>query len=105
MLCAMNDAGVACVIFEVATKPVLNLFSSAISRIVLSLVESGPIPIISFLVFLPVAIAVADAHPYVLKQADLVTIAKGGKGAVREICDAILSAKGILDDILARYRQ
>lgn len=51
------------------------------------------------------AIAVADAHPYVLKQADMVTSAKGGKGAVREICDAILSAKGLLDDILARYNR
>ncbi len=49
------------------------------------------------------AIAVADAHPYVLEQADMVTTAKGGKGAVREICDAILSAKGFLDDIVARY--
>jgi 3-deoxy-D-manno-octulosonate 8-phosphate phosphatase (KDO 8-P phosphatase) len=49
------------------------------------------------------AIAVADAHPYVLKQADMVTTAKGGEGAVREICDAILSAQGFLDGILARY--
>ncbi len=51
------------------------------------------------------AIAVADAHPYVLKQADMITVAKGGKGAVREICDAILAAKGLLDDILARYEK
>jgi len=51
------------------------------------------------------AIAVADAHPYVKKQADMVTSAKGGNGAVREICDAILSAKGFMDDILARYGQ
>jgi len=51
------------------------------------------------------AIAVADAHPYVLKQADMVTTAKGGKGAVREICDAILSAKGFLKDIMAGYQK
>ena len=49
------------------------------------------------------AIAVADAHPYVREHAHMVTTAKGGKGAVREICDAILSAQGFLDDILARY--
>ncbi len=51
------------------------------------------------------AIAVADAHPYVLKKADMITTAKGGRGAVREICDAILSAQGFLDDILARYNR
>jgi len=49
------------------------------------------------------AIAVADAHPTVLKQAHLVTSAKGGKGAVREICDAILTAQGLMADILERY--
>ena len=51
------------------------------------------------------AIAVADAHPYVLDQAQMVTSAKGGKGAVREICDAILTAQGFMNDILARYNQ
>ena len=51
------------------------------------------------------AIAVADAHPFVLEKADMVTSAKGGKGAVREICDAILSAKGLLNDIVDQYKQ
>ncbi len=41
-----------------------------------------------------VSIAVADAHEVVLKNADMVTRVKGGKGAVREVCETILKAKG-----------
>ncbi|KUK46143.1 MAG: Putative N-acylneuraminate cytidylyltransferase [Anaerolinea thermophila] len=37
------------------------------------------------------AIAPADAHPEVLRRADLVLSKDGGKGAVRELCDLILS--------------
>ena len=33
-----------------------------------------------------VSIAVADAHEVVIKTADMVTAAKGGAGAVREVC-------------------
>ena len=36
-------------------------------------------------------IAVADAHPSVRSQADLVLSRRGGKGAVRELCDKLLS--------------
>jgi N-acylneuraminate cytidylyltransferase len=36
------------------------------------------------------AIVVADAHPSVKKEADLVLNQKGGYGAVREVCDRIL---------------
>jgi N-acylneuraminate cytidylyltransferase len=39
------------------------------------------------------AIAPADAHPFVREKADLVLQCKGGKGAVREICDLLLSLK------------
>ena len=37
------------------------------------------------------AVAVADAHPAVIKKADLVLKKKGGFGAVRELCDMILN--------------
>ncbi len=40
------------------------------------------------------AVAVADAQPEVLRAADFVTQKTGGHGAVREICDLILSKKG-----------
>ena len=44
-----------------------------------------------------VAIAVADAHPRARAEAHWTTIERGGRGAVREICDALLSARGRLD--------
>ncbi len=39
------------------------------------------------------AVAVANAQPEVLRAADFVTTKAGGHGAVREICDLILSVK------------
>ena len=35
-------------------------------------------------------VAPADAHPEVLRKADLLLSRKGGRGAVRELCDLIL---------------
>ncbi len=37
------------------------------------------------------ALAVADAHPQVLAQADIILAHAGGQGAVRELCDRILN--------------
>ncbi len=39
------------------------------------------------------AIAVADAHAEVIEAADWVTTRKGGRGAVREVCDLLLRAR------------
>lgn len=39
------------------------------------------------------AIVVADAHPEALRQADVVLQHKGGRGAVREVCDLLLQSK------------
>jgi N-acylneuraminate cytidylyltransferase len=36
------------------------------------------------------ALAVADAHPSALRQADIILSNKGGQGAVREVCDLLL---------------
>ena len=38
-------------------------------------------------------IAVADARVEVRKSADFVTKAKGGEGAVREVCELILASR------------
>lgn len=46
-----------------------------------------------------IKIAVADAHPFVTKQANWITTLPGGFGAVREISDTILQAKGVTDGI------
>ncbi len=38
-------------------------------------------------------IAVADAQPIVLEKADWCTSRSGGRGAVREVCDALIAAQ------------
>ena len=49
------------------------------------------------------SVAVADAAEDVRKCADYVTIRKGGRGAVREVCEVILKAKGEWTDVAKRY--
>lgn len=41
-------------------------------------------------------VAVNDAHPLVRQRADYVTQLAGGRGCVRELCDLMLEARGIL---------
>jgi len=48
-------------------------------------------------------IAVSDAHEALRPIAAMVTSAKGGDGAVREICEAILKAKGLWDKAVKRF--
>jgi len=48
--------------------------------------------------------AVADAHEAVRQEADMVTLHQGGRGAVREICEAILRAHGLWEKILQGFR-
>jgi len=47
--------------------------------------------------------AVADAPGYVRERADYVTERGGGNGAVREICEMILHARGTWSAVTARY--
>jgi 3-deoxy-D-manno-octulosonic acid (KDO) 8-phosphate synthase len=49
------------------------------------------------------SIAVGDAHKTVLKNADMVTSAKGVNSAVREACEAILKTQGLWENILERF--
>ncbi len=44
------------------------------------------------------SVAVADAHPLLIPRADYVTRIAGGRGAVREVCDLLLTAQGKLDE-------
>ncbi len=48
-------------------------------------------------------VAVADAHPEAIAAARAVTLARGGRGAVREVCEAILRGRGLWDKALARF--
>lgn len=40
------------------------------------------------------AVAVANAHPWVIERAHWCTRLPGGRGAVREVCDLLLEAQG-----------
>lgn len=51
------------------------------------------------------AVAVANAHQTVCQHADWVTTRPGGNGAVREVCDLILTAQGKLDALQNAYLQ
>ena len=48
------------------------------------------------------AVAVADAHEIVRQNAHIVTRAPGGRGAVREISEAILKAQGKWDHLIKK---
>ena len=47
------------------------------------------------------AAAPANAHEEVLQRVHFVTTKRGGEGAVREVCDAILRAQNCYDGLLA----
>nr|WP_246149902.1 HAD hydrolase family protein [Arenimonas fontis] len=49
------------------------------------------------------AAAPANAHPWVAEFVHWRSRAAGGAGAVREFCDLLLEARGLRDDILARF--
>lgn len=49
------------------------------------------------------AVGVSDAHPEVRRRAAFVTRAKGGRGAVREVIDAILRAQGRWETVMGRF--
>ncbi len=49
------------------------------------------------------AIAVADAHPFVTKHVHWQTDNNGGRGAARDVCEMIMSAQGTLEQQFARF--
>ncbi|VVS90840.1 KdsC family phosphatase [Desulfoluna spongiiphila] len=49
------------------------------------------------------SVAVADAVQEVKERAALTTTHPGGKGAVRETCEAILKAKGLWEEAIERF--
>lgn len=50
-------------------------------------------------------VAVADAVDEAKEAALLITAARGGRGAVREVCDLLLKAKGAWDSLLDEYHK
>ncbi|MCP4288034.1 MAG: 3-deoxy-manno-octulosonate-8-phosphatase KdsC [Gammaproteobacteria bacterium] len=49
------------------------------------------------------AIAVQDAHKLAIEHAHWKTVACGGRGAAREVCELLLEAQGNLSSALERY--
>jgi 3-deoxy-D-manno-octulosonate 8-phosphate phosphatase (KDO 8-P phosphatase) len=49
------------------------------------------------------AVAVANAHPWVIERAHWCTTLKGGRGAARELCDLILLAQGKVEEELKHW--
>lgn len=48
-------------------------------------------------------VTVPNGHVEVRRRADLVTQASGGRGAVREVCDMLLVAKGVYQELLEKF--
>lgn len=48
-------------------------------------------------------VTVADGHQFVVRHCDWQTQAAGGHGAIRELCEFILEAKGLLEESWSRY--
>jgi 3-deoxy-D-manno-octulosonate 8-phosphate phosphatase (KDO 8-P phosphatase) len=61
------------------------------------------LPDLSVMKKVGIPIAVSDACSEVVSAAEFVTSAKGGHGAVREICEAILQSKGVWHQVLERF--
>lgn len=49
------------------------------------------------------SVAVSDAVTEVRERVDYVTEARGGRGAVREVVEIILKARGTWDELMSRY--
>lgn len=50
------------------------------------------------------AVAVANAHPWVVEQAHWTTARAGGQGGAREVCDLVLHAQGKAGNEKERWR-
>ncbi len=49
------------------------------------------------------AVAPANAHPWIGERVHWITASEGGAGAARELCDMILDAQGKVDGLLKAY--
>ncbi|MEW5737225.1 MAG: phenylphosphate carboxylase subunit delta [Thermodesulfobacteriota bacterium] len=61
------------------------------------------LPDLPLLALVGAPLAVADAHPEVISRALMVTRNPGGRGAVREVCEALVRARGQWDTVMRRY--
>ncbi len=83
-----------------ALEDILNITSIPLNHTAFMGDDIPDIPVMSIVCL---SIAVADASSDVLARADMTTALKGGKGAVREVCEEILKAKGLWEKTTAPY--
>jgi len=62
------------------------------------------LPDLAVMKLVGLAITVPNAHQEIRSMADLETENTGGNGAVREICDFLLQAKGLYEQVLAAHQ-
>ncbi|HYG05584.1 MAG TPA: HAD hydrolase family protein [Stenotrophomonas sp.] len=61
------------------------------------------LPDLPALLIAGLAVAPANAHPWIAERVHWRTQARGGAGAARELCDVLLAAQYRFDSVLARY--
>lgn len=83
-----------------ALKAIIRRFDLPLSQVAYIGDDLPDLPVIKQV---GIGICVADAPKEVRIHADFVTENPGGKGAVREICEAILKARGLWDRIVSGY--
>ncbi len=76
---------------------ILNISPSEVAYV------GDDLPDLSAIKLANVGFSVPNAHPYVRKHSDYCTSLRGGDGAVREVCDLILCAKGLIDSYYKAY--
>jgi 3-deoxy-D-manno-octulosonate 8-phosphate phosphatase (KDO 8-P phosphatase) len=62
------------------------------------------LPDLPAILFAGLGITVPNGHWAVRESADICTRVAGGEGAVREICDLLLAARGALDSTISPYQ-
>ncbi|MGQ0657404.1 MAG: KdsC family phosphatase [Chromatiales bacterium] len=86
----------------------LPVFEDLLQRLALNAEQAAfvgdDLPDLAILARSGLAVAVADAHPEVIRHAHWCTRLPGGRGAVREVCDLVLDAQGLLQAQHQRYR-
>jgi 3-deoxy-D-manno-octulosonate 8-phosphate phosphatase (KDO 8-P phosphatase) len=100
-----NNLGISLVFDGVHEKTsVLELISEQTGLLADEIAFVGDdLPDLPLLRRVGLSIAVADAHETVIENVDMVTSKKGGDGAVREVCEAILKAQGFWNKILENF--
>lgn len=91
-----------------STREKLKIFNQIIEKYKLKREEIAAMgdDIIDLSILNRVGLSVApqDAHEEVKKSVDYITEKKAGEGAVRELCDVILKAKGLWDKFINEYK-